>query len=578
MSDDHGYFEQFNFEPTSPNSVCIYMYLVGTAVAAWQWCERGRLAARCEQQLRPITRHNFIKRPLLLFARLLTCSFALRAFWFLLNEAEFLKPACTPVTTANDCSNVVADAFSRGSQFVFFTAFSLIATFWIQWGVGFDAEDSAAAGESGVRADDQRARRGTAVANQPCTLCGMCRGRRRVTRCNAGFLVLCLWMFLLQVAAVLLKTIHTADASGREAPVSRFLFKTYSVMLSITYTMLTLGMGLGGCWLRWRLKTQIADHEQWQARHTFQSDRPRRLPNPSAVHHAAFDRGTDGGLAHSRNARTGGAFAVVAPRALGVRTGPGITASQQAPARLAGMPPRTTDLLRRAVCRVTTMQVVCVVLFFMRALLFSFSPLFGIDVSEDKLVYPWLFYPIPELVPGLLLLGTTAPDPRRGCCCCGRGGRPRQRHRKTGRWCSCCRQKRPSEEGTRLVSSVASYASAAGAGPGRTGDRPWDDADSDTSDETVNSLNSSATAPLGASDVDALRFACRIDADRELRPTHTPRPGTGGPHGAAVGESDWDSRSEGRVTDGDDDWYGSTYEYAPPSPTWTVNSAKSVHV
>lgn len=86
-------------------------------------------------------------------------------------------------------------------------------------------------------------------------------------------------------------------------------------------------------------------------------------------------------------------------------------------------------------------------------------------------VYPWLFYPVPELVPGLLVLFATAPQPatchacksgaRAFCCCTRKNRRSRKRLRYMRRprqstsciSCCCCGE----DGGRRSSSSSASH-------------------------------------------------------------------------------------------------------------------------
>ena len=62
--------------------------------------------------------------------------------------------------------------------------------------------------------------------------------------------------------------------------------------------------------------------------------------------------------------------------------------------------------------------------------------------TAAEFLYPWCWYPIPELIPALLVLASTAPPPR---SCCRRGSRSPSRtrgaHRRRGccaTWCFCC--------------------------------------------------------------------------------------------------------------------------------------------
>mmetsp|Transcript_10883 Transcript_10883/g.17823 ORF Transcript_10883/g.17823 Transcript_10883/m.17823 type:complete len:462 (+) Transcript_10883:83-1468(+) len=59
--------------------------------------------------------------------------------------------------------------------------------------------------------------------------------------------------------------------------------------------------------------------------------------------------------------------------------------------------------------------VVCVSCFILRGSLFLMNPLFHFTLTGfiGKLAYPWFFYPVPELLPALLILHLTTPHPRR---------------------------------------------------------------------------------------------------------------------------------------------------------------------
>ena len=232
----------------------------------------------------------------------------------------------------------------------------------------------------------------------------------------------------LQAAAVAIKLYDTANPS--HAFDMNRLYRLYNYMLAVTYGILTLGMLCSGVWLQRLLSGQISAYQQWQDRHTYNSaHKPRRLPHPSdigagpAALQADHGRGHVPGPWHHRKGAA--AHQQLAPRkqagweddgladmtrpativVSGERSGSSLAPARRddqgassggdrgsggdggkavAPGgsraqRKAQAAPRTTDVLRRALWHLTGIQVLCVLLFLMRALLFGMGPSLGID-------------------------------------------------------------------------------------------------------------------------------------------------------------------------------------------------------
>jgi hypothetical protein len=68
----------------------------------------------------------------------------------------------------------------------------------------------------------------------------------------------------------------------------------------------------------------------------------------------------------------------------------------------------------RLAANIATICALCASLFLLRGVLFLLEPLFHYRITgwwQDAL-FPWAFYPLPELVPGIVMLHLMAPRPR----------------------------------------------------------------------------------------------------------------------------------------------------------------------
>lgn len=60
------------------------------------------------------------------------------------------------------------------------------------------------------------------------------------------------------------------------------------------------------------------------------------------------------------------------------------------------------------------LTLACTVLLMIRGVLFILRPMFGLSITgtSEKIFYPWFFYPIPEIIPGVLLVSFMSPRVR----------------------------------------------------------------------------------------------------------------------------------------------------------------------
>lgn len=220
-----------------------------------------------------------------------------------------------------------------------------------------------------------------------------------------------------------------ADAWLRPRQIS-FLFVVLGIAAAVTAYRIILGMN-----------AQLKSYNQWKA-FAQAGDSPEQGdgPDDAEVHIPLPRRQPSVGELRTQvvanPVRTAtGAPPPMSPR-LAVPSSRSINGAPPNAALFAGAHTSTHDadeagiveVVRRSRQRIMLIGWTTSVLFTVKAIMFVYRPITGEEFSGwvSWILYPWFFYPVPELVPSMLVLWLTTPAAAYSCSCCPR-------------WCqSCC--------------------------------------------------------------------------------------------------------------------------------------------